>query len=162
MLDCERELGKNALIVEVPFGDGNRGCLGTVYSATKYLAEMGVVWDVPESEGAYPIFAANATEDNKKMAISVHIKRKKGIKTAKCCERLLINQLLASVNDDYLFNLKDDMREYEGRTLRELLAHLKKYGKMNNAVHERIMEEFRKAPDMDLPINKYFVKQHEC
>ena len=66
MLNCERELGKNAPAVEVPFGDGNRVCLGTVYSAAKYLAEAGVVWDVPESEGAYLIFAANASEDDKK------------------------------------------------------------------------------------------------
>ena len=83
MLNCERELGKNAPAVEVPFGDGNRVCLGTVYSAAKYLAEAGVVWDVPESEGAYHIFAANATEDDKKMTISSHIKREKSIKTAK-------------------------------------------------------------------------------
>ena len=27
MLNCERELGINALAVEVPFGGGNRGCL---------------------------------------------------------------------------------------------------------------------------------------
>ena len=54
------------------------------------------------------------------------------------------------------------MREYEGRTLRELLAHLKKYAKMDNLVHERIMEEFRQAPNMDLPIDKYFAKQREC
>ena len=61
MLNCERELGKNALAVEVPFGGGNRGCLGAVYSTTKYLAETKVAY-----EGAYPIFAENATEDDKK------------------------------------------------------------------------------------------------
>ena len=55
MLNCERELGKNALAIEVAFGDGNRGCLGTVYSAFKYLAEAWVAWDVPESKGAYQI-----------------------------------------------------------------------------------------------------------
>ena len=89
MLNCERELGINALAVEVPFGDGNRGCLGLIYSAAKYLAEAGVAWDVPESEGVHPIFAAHATENDKKRTISAHIKREKGIKIAKCCERLL-------------------------------------------------------------------------
>ena len=162
MLNCERELGINALAVEVPFGGGNRGCLGLVYSAAKYLAEAGEAWDVPESEGAYPIFQANATENDKKRTISAHIKREKGIKTAKCCERLLINQLLACVDNDYLLELKDGMREYQGRTLRELLAHLKKYGKMDNIVHERVMEDFRRAPDMDAPIDKYYAKQREC
>ena len=162
MLNCERELGKNALTVEVPFGGGNRGCLGIVYSTAKYLAEAQAEFIVPESEGAYPTFAANATEDDKKRTISAHIRREKGIKVAKCCERLLINQLLESVDNDYLLELKDGMREYHGRTLRDLLAHLKKYGKMDNAVHERVMEEFRQAPNMDLPIDKYFAKQREC
>ena len=162
MLNCERELGINALAVEVPFGGGNRGCLGLVYSAAKFLAEAGEAWDVPESEGAYPIFQANATENDKKRTISAHIKREKGIKNAKCCERLLINQLLACVDNDYLLELKDGMRQYQGRTLRELLAHLKKYGKMDNIVHERVMEDFRRAPDMDAPIDKYFAKQREC
>ena len=115
----------------------------STYSAAKFLAEAGEAWNVPESEGAYPIFAAHATENDKKRTISAHIKREKGIKTAKSCERLLINQLLASVDNDYLLELKDGMREYQGRTLRELLAHLKKYGKMDNVVHERIMVEFR-------------------
>ena len=54
------------------------------------------------------------------------------------------------------------MGECEGRTLRELFAHLKKYAKMDNAVHKRIMEEFRQAPNMDPPIDKYFAKQREC
>ena len=162
MLNYEQELGTNALAVKVPFGGGNRGCLGSVYSAAKYLAEVGVVWDVPESEGAYPIFAAHATENDKKRTISAHIKREKGIKTATCCKRLLINQLMASVDNDYLLELKDGMREYQGRTLCELLTHLKKYAKMDNVVHEHIMEEFRQARNMDLPINKYFAKQREC
>ena len=56
ILNCKRELGINALAVEVPFGGENRGCLGLVYSAAKYLAEAGEAWDVPESEGAFPIF----------------------------------------------------------------------------------------------------------
>ena len=41
MLNCERELGKNALAVDVPFRGVNRGCLGTVYSTTKYLTGGG-------------------------------------------------------------------------------------------------------------------------
>ena len=61
-----KELGKNALTVEVPFSGGNGGCLVSVYSAVKYLAEAGVAWDVPESEGVYPIFEANASEDTRK------------------------------------------------------------------------------------------------
>ena len=136
--------------------------MGSVYSAAKYLAEAGVAWDIPESKGAYPIFAAHATENDTKRTMSAHIKQEKGTKTTKSCKRLLINQLLANVNNDYLLQLKDGMREYQGQTLRELLAHLKKYDKIDNVVHQRIMEGIRRAPNIDLPIDKYFAKQREC
>ena len=54
------------------------------------------------------------------------------------------------------------MQGYCGRTLCELLAHAKKYGKMDDTVHDRIMTEFREPPNMDLPIDKYYAKQEEC
>ena len=37
-------------------------------------------WNVPESEGAYPTFPEDATEDMKKKEISEFVKRKNGIK----------------------------------------------------------------------------------
>ena len=81
MRTMTQETGRNALGVQVPFGGGKRGCLETVYSAAKFLAEAGVAWTVPKSQGAYPIFTPNATEDQKKKEISEFIERKKGIKT---------------------------------------------------------------------------------
>ena len=124
--------------------------------------EAGQSWTVPATEGSYPTFAANASEDEKKREISAFIQREKGIKTVRAVEELLKNMFLESIDEDYVVELKDGLREYDGRTLRDLLGHVKKYGKMDDAVHAKIMEDFRKAPNMDLPIDKYFAKQEEC
>ena len=70
---CERELGRNALAIRVPFGGGQRGCLGLVYSDAKYIDEAGEPWAVPASEGAYPTFLPHATTEEKKKAISEFI-----------------------------------------------------------------------------------------
>ena len=72
------------------------------------------------------------------------------------------NQFLKCIDNDYILELKNGMQGYRGRTLRELLTHAKKYGKMDDTVHERIMADFREPPNMDLPIDKYYAKQEEC
>ena len=128
----------------------------------KFLGEAGIIWTVPEPEGTYPTFPADATEDDKKKEISEFIKREKGIKTVEVVEDLLKGQFLDEIDEDYVIELKEGMREYDCRRLRQLLQHLRKYGKMDNIVHNSIMERFEEAPNMDLPIDKYFTKQEEC
>ena len=159
---CEQELGRNALAIKVPFGGGKRGCLGVVYSDAKYLAETNHAWTVPASQGTYPTFPAGATDQEKKAIISQFIQDEKGIKTVEKVEELLKNMFIAAIDEDYVVELKQGLSEYDGRTLRELLAHYKKYGKMDDTVHGQIMETFREAPDLDVPIDKYFAKQEEC
>lgn len=160
--NCERELGRNALAIKVPFGGGRRGCLGLVYSNAKYQAEAGHPWTVPASQGTYPTFATGASDQDKKRTISTFIQTEKGIETVKTVEELLKNMFLGCIDEDYVVELKDGLREYDGRTLHELLAHMKKYGKMDDAVQCKIMDTFREAPDLDLPIDKYFAKQEDC
>ena len=136
--------------------------MGVVYSHDKFQSEAGTVWTVPESEGTYPSFQADATEDEKKKEISKFIEREKGIKTVEVVEDLLKGLFLEAIDEDYVVELKEGMREYDGRRLRELLHHLRKYGKMDDTVHDAIMKRFEEAPNMDLPIDKYFAKQEEC
>ena len=38
---CERELGRNALAIKVPFGGGKRDRLGLIYSNERYKEEEG-------------------------------------------------------------------------------------------------------------------------
>jgi hypothetical protein len=63
----------------------------------------------------------------KKKEISEFIKRKKGIETVEVVEDLLKGVFWEAIDKDYIVKLKDGMREYDGTSLRNLLAHVKKY-----------------------------------
>ena len=67
-----------------------------------------------------------------------------------------------AINEDFVVKLKEGLCEYDGRTLRKFLDHVNKYAKMDDKVHRHIMLNFKKPPNMDLPINTYFAKQEEC
>ena len=80
-----------------------------------------MVWTVQESEGTYPTFPDDATEDDKKKEISNFIEREKGIKTVEVVKDLLKGLFLDAIDEDYVIELKEGMREYDGCRLRQLL-----------------------------------------
>lgn len=98
----------------------------------------------------------------KEKEISEFIEREKGIKTVEATEELVKGMFIEAINEDYVVEFKEDLREYDGVTLLELLDHVNKYTKMDNEVHRLIILDFQKPPNMDLPIDKYFAKQEEC
>ena len=160
---AEQELARNALTAKVHFGGGTRGCLGVVYTPTKYIAETGTNWIVPTTKGAYPTFPTNATDDEKKLAISEFIRDEHGIKVVEAVQELLKNQFIEAIDEDYILELKQGIQEWNGRSLLDLLTHVRtNYATMDDLVYNDIMKRFSEPPDMDLPIDKYFTKQDEC
>ena len=86
---AHRELCRNSLAVKCLFGGGNYGTLGIVFEDAVFLAEAGVAWVVPTSQGAsYPTFAQRATETQKKTAISEFIHEETDNKNVSVVEEL--------------------------------------------------------------------------
>jgi hypothetical protein len=112
-----QELACNTLTAKVHFGGGSRGCLGVVYTATKYLTETGVNWTVPSTQGAYPTFPTTATDDKKKLVISEFIRDGHGIKVVDAVQELLKNHFIEAIGKDYILELKQGIQERNGRTL---------------------------------------------
>ena len=164
MKEITRQLGRNALAVKVSFGGGKRGCLGEVFSGEKFLEEAGVEWTVPISEGAYPNFNANATEQEKKQEISAFIIRETDIKIVEAVGNLLKAQLIESVEECYIRELhQGDFIEYDDRSLFELLQHInEKYAKLDAHILKANLKVFEEEPQMDNPIDDYFAKQEQC
>ena len=69
---------------------------------------------------------------------------------------------IEAIDEDYVVELKEGLREYDGRTLLDLLDHVNKYAKMDDKVHRIIIYDFQKPPNMDLPIDKDCAKEEEC
>ena len=88
LYNARQELCKNALAVKCFFGGDNYGTLGIVLEDVVYQAETVVAWNVPASQGAYPIFQRRATKTQKKTAISEFIQDETDIKKVSVVEEL--------------------------------------------------------------------------
>ena len=108
---AEQELARNALTARMHFGGGTRGCVGLVYTRTKYIAETGINWTVPTTKGGYPTFPTNVTDDEKKLAISEFIRDEHGIRVVNVVQELLKNQCIEAIGEDYILELKQGIQE---------------------------------------------------
>ena len=66
---------------------------------------MGEDWVIPVTDGVYPIFISNATENTKKQKIAKFISRDTNIKMSKVVEEQLKNQLLGAFPETFIQEL---------------------------------------------------------
>ena len=113
----------------------------------------------PLTQGTHPTFATNATDNEKKLAISEFISDEHGIKVVDAVQELPKNQFIKAINKDYILELKQGILKWNGRTLLDLLPHVRtNYTAIDDLVYNKITKRFAKPPNMDLPTNKYFTK----
>ena len=84
---------------------GGRGCLGIIYNNSKFKADAGVKWVLPQLQGTYPAFPSGATLEEKKKPISEFIKSEMGLKTAKVCKELLKGMHIKPVDENFILEL---------------------------------------------------------
>ena len=158
-----RELGRNSLAVKCSVGGGKSGCLGTVYNNARFRTKPGHDWIVPASPGGFPTFPNGATLAQKKQLISEFIECEKDRKVVKICKELLKGQLIEAIDENFILEFKDDMMDYDGVSLIELLRHLRdEYAPQDVDFLEKVLKEFEEPPDLTNPIDTYFVKQERC
>ena len=121
---------------------GKYGTLGVVLEDAVYQAETGVAWNVPASQVAYPVFNQRATKTQKKTAISEFIQDKTDIKKVSVVEELLKNMFIECIDESYIMELRQGIREYDGVTLRDILHHVfANYGKMDDHLVNKNMDK---------------------
>ena len=163
LVKVRRELQRNAIASKVSFGGGTRGCLGVAATPAVFLQATGYNWVVPLSGGAYPTFPVGATEHEKKRIIAEFIIQEQDIIKVEITAELLKGQFLDCIEETYIMELRDPMSEYDDVTLLELLDHVfANYGEMDDHLVNQNKERFDEQPDMNEPIDNYFVKQEEC
>lgn len=156
-------MARNALAVKVSFGGGKHGILALVIRDDKFLKETTKTWVVPDTQGAFPTIAANASEIEKKKAISKFIRNETDLLIVEEAHNLLKGQLIVCIGECYIKELYEDCSEYDNRTLFGLLEHVNsKYALLDDHVVEEIMDKFEEPPDLLVPIDVYYAKQEEC
>lgn len=62
-----------------------------------------------------------------------------------------------------MLDLNEGILEWNGRTLLDLLTHVRyNYTTMGDVVYQEMMKRFREQPNMDAPFNKYRTNEEEC
>ena len=120
-------------------------------------------WHVLESQGACPIYPAGATEAQKRTIYTKFVITEEGIIKAKKMKTLLCNQLVESVEEDFIMELRDPLIEFDNRSIIELLDHLfKNHGELGLQEQDNTMDKFHTPPDWNKQIDTYYFKQQEC
>ena len=160
---ARRELSRNAMAIKISLCGGRRGCLSLVLPPATYFQVAGTSAVTPLSQGPYPTFPPGATEQEKKQLIAEFITTEQDLLKLENTEELLKNQFLECIDEDFIRELHDPVSEYDDITLLELLDHVfANYGQMDDHLVNANKERFDEPPDMDSPLDKYFVKQEEC
>ena len=164
LLWLRKQLTRNATKVESPFGGGKTGHAGMVLKPVIFDKKEGTEpWNVPESQGACPIYPAGATEAEKRAIYTRFVITEEGIIKAKKMKTLMCNQLVDSVEEDFIMELRDPLMEFDNRSIIELLDHLfKNHGELGLEEQDNQMERFHTPPDWNKQIDTYYFKQQEC
>ena len=163
MKEIIRELARNALTIKVLFEGGKHGVLALVIGDDEFLQETENEWLVPDTQGAFPTIAANASAIIKKKAISKFIQDETDIKIVEVVEELLKGQFIDAIEECYIKEFREGYSEYDNRSLFELIEHVRsKYAMLDDHVLEDIMAVFEELPDLSVPIDVYYEKQEEC
>ena len=163
MCVVREEIYCNALSINLTFGGGKRGHEGSATNPTIYRIDMGEDWVIPVTDGVYPIFIANATENAKKQTIAEFISCETNIKMSEVVEEQLKNQLLNSLTKALILELCEGSSQYDGRTMFDILEQVfTNYTKIDDTLILKNIKEFEEAPDFSLPLDVYFKKQEDC
>ena len=157
------ELARNALTVKVSFGGGKHGVLALVLGDDDFFEETEKRWEVPSTQGAFPVIPADVSAIQKKKIISKFIQDETDILITEAAEELLKGQFMDAVKECYIKELREGYSEYDNRSLHELIQHVKtKYATLDDHVLENIMAVFSEPPDLSVPVDVYYAKQEEC
>ena len=102
MCVMREEIYRNALSIKSSFGGGKRGHKILVKNPTIYQIDTGEEWVVPETDGVYPIFRSDTTENAKKQTIAEFISRNTNINMSEVVKEQLKNQLLDSLPEAFI------------------------------------------------------------
>ena len=99
--------------------------LALVIGQDEFFDETGKQWVVPDTQGAFPTIAHNASAINKKKTISTFIQEETDILIVEVAEELLKGQFMEAIEECYIKELRQGYSKCDNRSLFELIEHVK-------------------------------------
>lgn len=161
--DMIEALYANSASLPTTLGGGAHGHIGLVMSPILYTTISAIPYVSPADPGPAPTFAANVTALNKENRRVQHAEQRQIFDNNTNMDDALKAQVIDTVEDTYLNEMRNKYTGYLGISTRDLLDHLlDRYGKISAADIENCKKRMNEPLDTTQPIDLYFQKIDNC
>ena len=152
----------NAASLPTTLGGGQHGHVGLIMTPILYTTLSDIPYTYPNDPGPDILQPAGRAVDREQQRQN-HKEQRRIYENHQNMEDALKTQVIDTVNDTYLCELRNKYTGYMGVSTRDLFDHLlDRYGKITPANIEECKKRMNEALDSTQPIDIYFQKIDEC
>jgi uncharacterized protein (DUF433 family) len=154
----------NAASLPTSLGGGSHGHIGLLMTPALYdTLAPGTAYIAPDDPGAVPIHAIGATATTRESNVLIHTEHRRIFDNHHNMDAALKAQVIDTIQDTYICELRNKYTGYLGVTTRDLLDHLlDRYGKITPADIAACKTEMIAPIDSTQPIDLYFKRIDDC
>jgi hypothetical protein len=161
--DAKLKLNANALTIDSTVGGGAHGHLFLLNSAADYLTITGAAYALPINPGPLPVYPAGATAAQINAATLDHANEMAIYRTSRNVDIALRNSVLASVEEQFIEHLFDDVTGFGSLTTITILNHLSTtYGVITREQMRANLALFNSDWSPPTPIENLFQRFKKC
>ena len=161
--DMVQMLYSNAASLATTLGGGQHGHIGLIMTPILYATLSIAPYLNPPDPGPIPILAAGVTAAAREEARIQHKEERRVYDNNQSMDDALKAQIIDTIDDTYLCELRNKYTGYLGISTRDLIDHLlDRYGKITPADIAACKRRMNDPIDSTQPIDIYFRKIDDC
>jgi hypothetical protein len=153
----------NAASLATTLGGGAHGHIGNIMTPPLYATLTETPYELPDDPGPLPVIPAGATKTVREQIRAEHNENRRVFDNHHNMDGALKTQVIDTIQDTYLSEMRNKYTGYLGVTTRDLLDHLlDRYGKITPADIEDCKRRMNEPIDSTQPIDIFFQRVDEC
>ncbi len=153
----------NAASLATTLGGGAHGHIGNIMTPPLYVTLTATPYELPMDTGALPIIPAGAAKTVREQLRAEHLENRRVFYNHHNMDDALKAQVIDTIQDPYLSEMRNKYTGYLGVTTRDLLDHLlDRYGKITPVAIKDCKRRINEPIDSTQPINAFFQRVDEC
>jgi hypothetical protein len=153
----------NAASLATTLGGGAHGHIGNIMTPPLYVTLTATPYELPMDTGALPIIPGGATKTGREQLRAEHNENRRVFDNHHNMDDTLKAQVIDTIQDTYISEMRNKYTGYSGVTTRDLLDHLlDRCGKITPADIEDCKRRMNEPLDSTQPINVFSHRVDEC
>jgi cell division septum initiation protein DivIVA len=153
----------NAASLATTLGGGGHGHIGIIMTTPLYATLTATPYIAPIDPGAIPNIPPGASSANRDIIRTAHTEARRIFDNHTNMDDALKSQVIDTINDTYICEMRNKYTGYLGITTRDLLDHiLDRYGKITPADIEECKRKMIEPIDSTQPIDIFFQRIDDC